>query len=52
MGVIALTGLEGGKLARLSDCAIKAPGVTTAEIQECHLPVYHALYAMLEEKFF
>ncbi|MBQ3079679.1 MAG: SIS domain-containing protein [Clostridia bacterium] len=52
MTVIALTGGTGGKLSRISDIAIIAPGSCPADVQECHLPIYHALCAMLEAKFF
>ena len=49
---IALTGETGGKLRPLCDCAITVPSKVTAQVQEYHLPVYHALCAMLEAKFF
>lgn len=52
MNVIALTGPGGGKLKELSDVLINVPGDCTADIQELHLPVYHTLCAMIEEKFF
>jgi D-sedoheptulose 7-phosphate isomerase len=49
---IGLTGQEGGRLKRLCDAAICVPGTQTYRIQELHLPVYHALCAMLEAEFF
>jgi len=49
--VIALTGREGGQLKALSDVCICCPADTTEEIQEYHLPVYHALCAALEDYF-
>jgi len=49
---IALTGGSGGILARTCQYAIIAPGDSPAEVQEFHLPIYHALCAMLEESFF
>ena len=52
MRIISLSGPDGGKLANLADCALKAPGGSTADVQENHLPVYHTLCAMLEEKVF
>ena len=52
MRVISLTGPDGGQLALIADCSIKTPGETTARVQEYHLPVYHTLCAMLEEKFY
>lgn len=50
--VIAMTGRDGGKLKALSDVCLIAPARMTADIQELHLPIYHALCAMLEEYFF
>ena len=50
--VIALTGKDGGRLAEAADVAIIGPGQETYRIQELHLPVYHALCLMLEERFF
>ena len=52
LSVVALTGKDGGKLAPISDVAIVCPGFSTAEIQEYHLPVYHALCAAAEAHFF
>ena len=49
---IALTGGRGGRLAEICDCAIIAPANTPADVQEYHLPIYHALCAMIEAKFF
>lgn len=50
--VIGLTGRDGGKLGRRADAAIIVPETETYKIQELHLPVYHALCLMLEERFF
>jgi D-sedoheptulose 7-phosphate isomerase len=52
MQVVALTGAEGGKLAPLSDIAIRVPETETYRVQELHLPLYHALCRMLENDFF
>lgn len=52
MKVLALTGANGGELARFADVAIKVPETETYMIQELHLPVYHCLCLMLEERFF
>ena len=49
--VIALTGKDGGRLAEAADVAIIVPEQETYRIQELHLPVYHALCLMLEERF-
>lgn len=50
--VIGLTGQKGGELATVSDVAIKVPATETYMIQELHLPVYHCLCLMLEDRFF
>lgn len=50
--VIALTGALGGELANVADVAIRVPETETYMIQELHLPVYHCLCIMLEERFF
>lgn len=50
--IIGLTGASGGQLAEIADVAIKAPRDETYLIQELHLPIYHCLCMMLEERFF
>ena len=50
--VIGLTGRDGGKLSRRADVALIAPETETFKIQELHLPIYHALCLLLEERFF
>ncbi|MFR4981108.1 MAG: SIS domain-containing protein [Clostridium neonatale] len=50
--VISLTGDTGGKLKALSDVIINVPSNKTFEIQEYHLPIYHAICACLENEFF
>jgi D-sedoheptulose 7-phosphate isomerase len=50
--IIGLTGANGGELAAVSDVAIKVPENETYMIQELHLPVYHCLCLMLEDRFF
>ncbi|MCL2527995.1 MAG: SIS domain-containing protein [Defluviitaleaceae bacterium] len=49
---VALTGQGGGKLSLLCDTTVKAPADKTPQIQEYHLPIYHALCADLEAFFF
>jgi len=49
---IGLTGRSGGQLPTLCDVTIRVPADTIADIQERHLPIYHALCTMLEEAFF
>lgn len=50
--VIGLTGEKDSKLSEMSDVCIKAPSEETYMIQEYHLPIYHCLCLMLEDKFF
>ena len=50
--IIGLTGAKGGELATVSDVTIKVPETETYMIQELHLPVYHCLCLMLEDRFF
>lgn len=50
--IIGLTGQKGGELAKIADVCIKVPEVETYMIQELHLPVYHCLCLMLEDRFF
>lgn len=52
MKVIGLTGATDSKLKKLSDVCIKAPQTETYMIQELHLPIYHCLCLMLEDRFF
>ena len=52
MKVIGLTGAKNSKLEQMSDVCIKVPRTETYMIQELHLPVYHCLCLMLEERFF
>lgn len=52
MKVIGLTGAKDSKLKNMSDVCIKAPQTETYMIQELHLPIYHCLCLMLEDKFF
>ena len=52
MKVIGLTGAKSSKLEQMSDICIKVPQIETYMIQELHLPVYHCLCLMLEDRFF
>ena len=52
MKVIGLTGEKDSKLSEISDTCIQVPETETYKIQELHLPVYHCLCLMLEDKFF
>lgn len=50
--VLGLTGAKENRLMRYADVCIRVPETETYKIQELHLPVYHCLCMMLEEKFF
>ena len=50
--VIGLTGKTGGELANVTDVCIRVPETETYKIQELHLPVYHCICLMLEDRFF
>ena len=52
MRVIGLTGQKDSKLSEKADICIQVPQTETYMIQELHLPVYHCLCLMLEERFF
>ena len=49
---IALTGRDGGKLARLAEISLIMPQQETYRIQEEHLAIYHLLCAALESELF
>ena len=50
--VIGFTGKSGGKLKDYSDVCLCVPEEETFKVQELHLPVYHCICAMVEERFF
>ncbi|TVQ21833.1 MAG: SIS domain-containing protein [Spirochaetaceae bacterium] len=50
--VVALTGKDAGPLGERSDITIRVPAEETLLVQELHLPVYHALCAMVEQEMF
>ncbi len=52
MKTIGMTGETGGKLSEICDISIKVPAVETYKVQELHLPVYHAICAMVESELF
>lgn len=52
MKVIGFTGKKESKLSNFADVCINVPETETYMIQELHLPVYHCLCLMLEERFF
>ena len=50
--VIGITGETGGKMKNLCDVLINVPERRTADVQELHLQVYHAICKMVERYFF
>ena len=52
MKVIGLTGVNDSKLSDMADVTIRSSEKRTYMIQEHHLPIYHCLCLMLEERFF
>jgi D-sedoheptulose 7-phosphate isomerase len=52
VATIGMTGEQGGKLLEICDVTIRVPACETFRVQEYHLPVYHALCAMLEAEMF
>lgn len=55
IGVIALSGREGGQLAGVldeRDIEIRVPAQTTARIQEVHLLVIHCLCDLIDQQLF
>lgn len=49
---LGLTGARESKLSALADYTIRVPETETFKVQEYHLPVYHYLCAIVEEKVF
>lgn len=52
MLTVAMTGKDGGELAKLCQIALKVPETETFKVQELHLPLYHALCAETEARIF
>lgn len=50
--VVALTGARESALSALADVTIRVPAMETYQIQELHLPVYHALCSAVEAAIF
>lgn len=50
MNVIALTGSKKSELYKIADVTIRVPKSSTPEIQELHLPIYHAICAAIEQR--
>ena len=52
IGTILFTGLNHGACEKYADTILRAPSFETYRIQEYHLPMYHMLCIMLEERFY
>lgn len=52
MKEIALAGAKDSKLSEMADVAIRSSQTRTYMIKEHHLPIYHCLCLMLEDRFF
>lgn len=49
---ILLTGNGHGRCEKYADCVINVPECETYKVQELHLPIYHAVCIMLEDRFY
>ena len=49
---IAFTGSRDSALSKVCDVTLRAPETETFKVQEVHLPLYHALCAMVESELF
>jgi D-sedoheptulose 7-phosphate isomerase len=49
---LGFSGEGGGAMGELCDVAVRVPWQATADVQERHLAIYHALCGMLEDEFF
>lgn len=52
MKTIGFTGEKISKMDEIFDIVVKVPSESTPKIQEYHLPIYHTICMMLEEKFY
>ena len=52
VNTVALTGIDGGKLADLVDISIKVPSENVQYIQEAHISIGHILCRLTEEVIF
>ena len=51
MGIktVALTGGDGGELAKLADTSLVVPSSVTARIQEAHITIGHIICELVEQ---
>lgn len=52
MVTVALTGKDGGDLAKLSDISVVVPSMETSRIQEVHIHIIHTVCEMVEKLIF
>ena len=52
MTCIALTGARDSRMSALADITVRTPSTLTPVVQQYHLPLYHALCAEVEKRFF
>ena len=52
MTTIGMTGERDCMMDSCCDIILKAPSNETYQVQECHLPMYHAICLMVEEELF
>lgn len=52
MFTAALTGKNESLLSHICDATVRVPETETYKVQELHLPLYHAICAELERRFF
>ena len=50
--VIGLIGQTGGLMKSYCDISICVPSISTPEVQELHLPIYHTICKIAENRFF
>jgi phosphoheptose isomerase len=51
INTLGMTGHHGGGIAQVAAVTIQVPATDTFKAQEYHLPIYHALCAMIEAEF-
>jgi D-sedoheptulose 7-phosphate isomerase len=49
--IVALSGKDGGELAKIADCSIVIPSSETERIQEVHITVIHIWCELLETEY-
>ena len=49
---IALTGADGGEIAKLTDAFLIVPSSVTPRIQEAHITIGHIICELIEDKLF